>query len=887
MMWMQHRPIALAMGFLLCGVALAQSPAPAGAPAKAATPAAAASTAPAPAGWPRHVPLAQGGALLVYSPQVTRWDGDRIALRSAVAIKGGSAQDERFGTLEATASTHVDKGTRRVALVDLAVSKIDIAGLPDRGASLVPQLDAAAKATLRFVSLDRLQASLAASSIPPRTVDVANTAPRIVVSTQPAILVPVDGEPVWKPVTGSPGFSRMINTRALVLKSASAPEMFLRVYDGWLMANSLAGPWTQPFIAPTGIDAVAKKVVATAPVDLLDGGKRANPKPSLAQGVPTIVTAQTPTELIVFRGQADFAPLVGTSLAWATNTTGDMLRDTATGNVYALVAGRWFRAASLDGPWTYVAANALPADFARIPQASLAGAVLQAVAGTPQARAAIAENAIPQTATVPRTGGPAFTASYDGAPRFEPEAGTTLARAVNAPLPIVRTADNVYYALKAGIWFTAAQANGPWSVATSVPDAIYALPPTSPIYYATFVRIYGVTPDRVFTGYTPGYLGAMVARDGTVVFGTGYRYRAWTGDSWYPAPATYGVGAIPVFNPSVGYTYAFATGLATADWSQPYFGGARFHPGYWGSYPCCASASADVYRAWFKAPKAPRGANAASKGASAATSASAPPAAPAVVPAQMTSQQAMNGGVPPRGIQGIAAPPQFNADAATAYANSGPQVPIRHMGPTRGYDMDMVSNSDAPPQGTAPASSAPAYISANAYYANLAKQGGWTPQSATNETYAGDDGNIYRNQGGGWQRHDGAAWTPESSPPPAVVSEAQTRANVDPGMAAGSYGMSNTTRFTGAQGDGWSRRDSGDGGYSRTLGGDGGISAERINYDNQVMDNAFDIDMNGGYWGDSVSVGNGAVSVGVGVGVGVPLVPGAVPGAGWGGRFGY
>jgi hypothetical protein len=74
-------------------------------------------------------------------------------------------------------------------------------------------------------------------------------------------------------------------------------------------------------------------------------------------------------------------------------------------------------------------------------------------------------------------------------------------------------------------------------------------------------------------------------------------------------------------------------------------------------------------------------------------------------------------------------------------------------------------------------------------------------------------------------------------------------------MQAGSFSMSNSTRFTGQQGDGWSRRDSGDGGYSRTLGGDGGISAERWQYNDQVMDNAFDIAMNGGWWGEGVYIG--------------------------------
>ena len=423
-------------------------------------------------------------------------------------------------------------------------------------------------------------------------------------STTPALLIPIDGAPVWKPVAGSAGFTRVINTRALILKTPSAPQLFLRVYDGWLMANALEGPWSQPFLAPSGIDAVAQKIAATRVVDLLDGGRKANPKPSLAQGVPAIYTSESPAELIVFKGTPDFAPIVGTTLAWAANTTSDVVRDTAGNMYYVLLAGRWFRSTALSGPWTFVASDALPADFARIPPTSLAGAVLPAVAGTPQARAALAENAIAQTATVPRKNGPSLVVTYDGPPQFVAEAGTSLSRAINASVPVIQTAPDAYHAVKAGIWFTAAQAAGPWSVATSVPASIYAIPPTSPIFFVTFVRIYGSTPDVVFEGYTPGYLGTVLAPGGTVVYGTGYAYRPWIGNAWYPAPATYGLGATPVFNPRVGYTYAFAVGLATAEWSQPYFGGARFHPGYWGHYPCCGTASANVYRAWFKPAKA-------------------------------------------------------------------------------------------------------------------------------------------------------------------------------------------------------------------------------------------------------------------------------------------
>ena len=137
---------------------------------------------------------------------------------------------------------------------------------------------------------------------------------------------------------------------------------------------------------------------------------------------------------------------------------------------------------------------------------------------------------------------------------------------------------------------------GPWTVATSVPEAIYAIPPSSPLYYVTFVRIYDVTPDAVHEGYTPGYLGTAVSDAGTVVYGTGYAYPSWIGDTWYPAPVTYGVAAMPIYNRNAGFTFAFAVGLATPAWTQPYWGNDYYHPGYWGGYPCCATVAANVYR---------------------------------------------------------------------------------------------------------------------------------------------------------------------------------------------------------------------------------------------------------------------------------------------------
>ena len=68
----------------------------------------------------------------------------------------------------------------------------------------------------------------------------------------------------------------------------------------------------------------------------------------------------------------------------------------------------------------------------------------------------------------------------------------------------------------------------------------------------------------MYVGYTPGYLGTVVAPDGVVVFGTGYVYQPWVGAVYYPPPVTYGVMAQPVYNAAVGMAFGFAMGAAAA-----------------------------------------------------------------------------------------------------------------------------------------------------------------------------------------------------------------------------------------------------------------------------------------------------------------------------------
>src|SRR5262245_13151747 len=536
--------------------------------------------------WPRQLKLPTATAL-VYQPQIDSWQANVLAFRAVVAITPAGAAQPTLGVIWATAHTKVDRVARMVALADLTIVKSDFPTLADKGAAYVRALQARVGAAAPTISLDRLEASLAASAIvKPVPVQVDNAAPRVIVSESPAILIPIDGRPVERPVQGT-SFVRVINTRALILRDQGT--YYLHVYDGWLYAAAIAGPWYRLMVPPAGIDQVAQNLARTGAVDLLSG-EGATSKPSLAQGVPAIYVSDTPTELIVFKGPPAFVPIAGTALRWASNTAADVILDT-TGNVYfVLLSGRWYRAPALTGPWTYVASAGLPADFRRIPASSPAGVVLASIAGTPQAQAAVIANSIPQTATIPRVGGPTFTPVFDGPPELRPITGTQLYYVLNSPTPIINTSVDSYYALRGGVWFSATSLGGPWYVAALVPPIIYTIPPTSPLYYVTFVHVYGSTPRVVYVGYTPGYLGTVVTPEGVVVYGTGYAYPTWVGTAWYPPPATYGMMAQPVYNPAAGMAFGFALGVTTAALTSS----AYYHPAYYG-YPCCGTTTGNVY----------------------------------------------------------------------------------------------------------------------------------------------------------------------------------------------------------------------------------------------------------------------------------------------------
>ena len=542
--------------------------------------------------WPRQI---QTGTvtLRVYSPQVESWTGNLLTYRSAVSVTTPGSSRETFGVIWGQARTEVDRETRMVTLEDQKLTRSNFPTLPDNGASYLAEIGAQLPATTKTVALAHIEASLAASSAgAPTGVPVKNPVPKIIVSYAPSFLVPVDGAPAVRKIPEQP-FERVINTRALIVRQTGTATWYMHLYDGWISAPAIAGPWGLAGTLPFGLDALSQTLAANRQTDLLTGSN-AQPPPSLGNGIPAVFVSQVPAELIVFKGQPELQPITGTSLLWCVNTTSDVIVEEATGSYYLLISGRWYTGKALTGPWTYAPSSNLPTDFLTIPPSSPAGVVLAAVAGTPQAREAVISNSIPQTANVPLSNPPTFAATYDGALKLQQIGGTTLQYVANSPTPVIRVSANQWYALRAGVWFTSTSATGPWFVARAVPAVIYTIPPSSPLYYVTYVQIYSATPEYIYVGYTPGYMGTVVEPDGVVVYGTGYDYDPWVGSVWYAPPETYGIAAQPIYSPAVGYSYGYGLGLMTpvvvGAWGTPYYYGSAYH-----GYPCCGSASANVY----------------------------------------------------------------------------------------------------------------------------------------------------------------------------------------------------------------------------------------------------------------------------------------------------
>jgi len=494
-------------------------------------------------GWPRLI-QANGKELVVYQPQVDYWTDYRVLhCRCAFSIKTGKNAAEKFGVAEMEAETVVDQVNRVVALLP----KMRVLRFPNTSDAEADSLRRAVdelypQGRPMTVSLDRVLAYLDPAKQPQQqAVELNLDPPKIFHSTSPAILVLFIGEPQLQPVVKDRNdLMFAVNCNWPVFYDATGQRYYLLNGANWLMAvDAVKGPWTPAGALPRGFSSL--------PADENWAEVRAQVPGKRASTPPAVFISTEPAELILTRGEPTFSPIPGTKLMRVTNTETAVFLNSGDRSYYLLTAGRWFRAAALRGPWTSASTD-LPQEFARIPDDNPAAFVKAAVPGTTEARDAVLLASIPTKTITTLNDPPAVQVSYDGQPKFQTIASTTVQYAVNSPNAVFLVGGS-YYCCNNGVWFVSRTATGPWTLCTSVPAAIYTIPVSHPTHNVTYVVVQETTPTTVVYTQTAGYSGEYVAATGVLMFGAGMVAGAMIADShhdhypYYPVHYSYGWGA--------------------------------------------------------------------------------------------------------------------------------------------------------------------------------------------------------------------------------------------------------------------------------------------------------------------------------------------------------
>jgi hypothetical protein len=513
-------------------------------------------------GWPRQI-VKPGGTLIVYQPQVDDWKNfTDIRWRQAFQLTPTGGK-QIVGAATFAGSTAVNTDTHMVFIYNMQVLNTYFPSQDPASSAQMDQLLRSFLPPTFNISLERVVAyTPKPQSV--KTVEVKNDPPHIFVSYSPAILLGVDGEPVLSDVP-STNLKFVVNTPWPLFLDKPDSQYYLLVDKIWLSARDLHGPWSRV--------TMLSKAFNTMPYSgQFAGVWKMIPPPKLANPIiPNVFYSTEPSEVLLFDGQPTYTAIPGTQLGYANNTDSPVFFYNPTQTYYYLAAGRWFSAQTLSGPWIFASLN-LPSDFANIPLSSPASAILDSVPGTSQAKDAVLIAQIPTTMLLnPTTAAAQAKVSYTGNPQFAPIEGTGLQYATNTPDKVIQVGD-VFYLCLQGVWFISTTPQGPWVTASSIPQVIYTIPPSSPVYNVTYVTQVTTSNGYVQSSYTAGYLGAFVmgaAVGAIVTSGTGY---------YYPPYIGYPIGGYPVYRPypmpygAYGSTAYYHSGTGAYGVSQTAYG---------------------------------------------------------------------------------------------------------------------------------------------------------------------------------------------------------------------------------------------------------------------------------------------------------------------------
>jgi hypothetical protein len=520
--------------------------------------------------WPKIVNSSKG-ELTIYQPQPESVKGTFLSARAAVSVKLKDSNRPVFGAIWITTTLVIDRDTRMATLSNIKVPTIRFSDdIDSAGITKLRKLIEEEIPKWNYeVSVDDIITTLESTDNAAKD-QFKNDPPEIIIAKNPTILVLIDGDPILKELEDY-DYKRVQNSAFFIIYDPKAKQYYLYGDKIWYAAADLKNNWSQ-VKNPSSNLVKLQGEIEKAQKDQNEDQPAEETK--TATVVPSVLIRTTPAELIITTGEPEFTPIQNTNLLYVKNSENDIFMDIKSQTYFILISGRWYSSKAMEGPWEYVDVNKLPEDFAKIPEGSEKDNVLSSVPGTQASHEAILDNQIPQTAEVDRKTA-TVTVEYDGEPKFEKVEGTIMLYAINSPQTVLKMSNN-YFCVDNGIWFQSTTPKGPWAVSEKRPEEVDNIEPSSPVYNVKYVYIYDVTPDIIYTGYTPGYYGCYVYGP-TVIYGTGFYYHPWYGAYYYPRPVTYGFSMH--YNPYTGW--GMSVGVSYGGFIHVGYG-FGYHGGYWG-----------------------------------------------------------------------------------------------------------------------------------------------------------------------------------------------------------------------------------------------------------------------------------------------------------------
>lgn len=191
------------------------------------------------------------------------------------------------------------------------------------------------------------------------------TLPEIIVSTEPAELILIDGKPLLKAIPGT-SLHLVGNTRSDVLVNLNEARIYVLLSGRWFTSLSKYGPWDYvpwdqlpPDFKKIPADFDRPNVLASIPDTELSRIAR------LDTFVPQTATIHRagPAPTVVYNEAPKFEPIKGAAISYAVNTESAVVK---VGDVFLCCQdGVWFESAKAEGPWAV--ATKIPKEIEAIP----------------------------------------------------------------------------------------------------------------------------------------------------------------------------------------------------------------------------------------------------------------------------------------------------------------------------------------------------------------------------------------------------------------------------------------------------------------------------------------------------------------------------------------